>query len=142
MAGKLRLTAFDNPEKTNHTDARSGGLLPSFPSRHGLFGRPGVGKGSVTQNLLGRGRGDFDTFTVVHWDKDAPEWVELRLERCPVLWNFTSRGLDRTQRQRLKEEHRLLPRLSCPFTAGTLDGPSLVPKSTQHNTCNRTLCEG
>ena len=75
MAGKLRLTAFDNPEKRNHTDARMGGILPSFPARHGLFGRPGVGKGSVTQNLLGRG--DFDTFCVVHWDKNAPEWVNL-----------------------------------------------------------------
>ena len=75
MAGKLCLTAFDNPEKRNHTDARMGGILPSFPARHGLFERPGVGKGSVTQNLLGRG--DFDTFTVVHWDKNAPEWVNL-----------------------------------------------------------------
>ena len=107
MSRNLRLTAFKNPEKTNHTDARMGGILPSFPARHGLFGRPGVGKGSVCQNLLGRG--DFDTFTVVHWDKNAPEWVEL-LDDQPhfKMMGFREDGFPQAEEFDIKKRNALV----------------------------------
>ena len=75
MSSSLTLTKIDNPEKSTHTDATHDGMVPCFPARIGIFGRPGSGKGSQCANLLAYG--DFDTFTLCHWEKQPLEWTSL-----------------------------------------------------------------
>ena len=68
------LAVVENPEKKNHT-APPDDVSPSFPSRFLFAGRPGSGKGVACLNLLARG--NFDTFTICHWDKKAEEWTSM-----------------------------------------------------------------
>jgi hypothetical protein len=75
MAGKsMKLTAFTNNDKDLHS---TGGLIPGFPSRIGLFAPPSRGKRSACLNLIARQKPSFDTFTVCHWDAKTTEYSIL-----------------------------------------------------------------
>ena len=70
----LVMMKIDNPEKKTHTPARENDLLPEFPARIAICGRPGSGKGCQCMNLLAREDPPFDTYTVCHWEKNPLEW--------------------------------------------------------------------
>ena len=71
------LSVIDNPEKTTHSGPREDGILPAFPVRHLITGRPGSGKGVQCANLIAREDPPFDRYVLCHWEKEPEEWMNL-----------------------------------------------------------------